>query len=365
MTGIYIHIPFCMQKCRYCDFVSFAGRKHLMRPYTDALVRQIQQSPPVKADTVFIGGGTPTVLPAGCLERILYALNERFDISPQAEMTTETNPGTLDKDKLEVLRRYGINRISLGAQSMSDSELGLIGRIHTAEEVRTGVKMLRDAGFCNINIDLMTALPTQTEKSLSNTLEQILKLSPEHISCYSLIIEEGTPIFEDYRSGRFRELDEEQDRALYRQVCGYLAQNGYSRYEISNFARPGFECRHNIKYWQGDDYLGLGTAAHSYIDGVRYRMTANIEEYINDGFDRLDEQKLTKEDKMSEFMILGLRMDIGVSRAEFKERFSEEIEERFHLEKFINGGFMKYEDGRYAFTDKGIDVSNAILCEFV
>ncbi len=365
MTGIYIHIPFCVQKCRYCDFVSVGGRKELMQPYTDALVRQIQKSPPLYADTVFLGGGTPTALDDDCLERILYALNERFDITPQAEVTVEANPGTLSRDKIAVLRRYGVNRISLGAQSMNDNELRAIGRIHTAEDVRTGVKLLRESGFKNINIDLMTALPGQTEESLSHTIDEVIKLKPEHISCYSLIIEEGTPIYEDFRSGRFKELDEDTDRAFYRLVCSRLAQNGYKRYEISNFARPGQECRHNIKYWQGEDYLGLGAAAHSYIDGVRYHMTDDIEEYISGDFDRVDEEHLTREDRMGEFMILGLRMDRGVSKEEFKKRFGEDIEERFRLERFIKGGFMKYSEGRYSFTDKGIDVSNAILCNFV
>ena len=366
MKGLYIHIPFCIKKCRYCDFTSFADQADCFDAYTEAVINEMKEYGGESIDTVFIGGGTPTVLSSAQLERIIKAVFERFNVSGDYEFTVEANPGTLDDEKIKMLLSGGVNRMSIGVQSFNDDDLKALGRIHSAKTAYNTICRLYELGFLNINADIMTALPSQTEEGLLKTVEYLLELPLTHISAYSLIIEDGTPIAEDYKNGLLTLPDEDSDRNMYAALVKMLAKNGFERYEISNFAKDGFECRHNIKYWQCNEYIGLGAAAHSYIKSERFSNTPDLAKYLKGEYGRTGET-LTEADKISEFIFMGLRMRCGISEKEFKRRFNIGFCEAYkkQLEKFIGGGFMKKENGFYRFTAKGADVSNSILCEFI
>lgn len=366
MKGIYVHIPFCVQKCRYCDFVSYAGMEKKIDEYLDAVMAEMDEYRGESADTVFIGGGTPSVLSSTQLSRLIRMCFDKFDIKKDYEFSIEVNPGTVDDLKIKTMLLNGVNRVSVGIQSFDDEELKAIGRIHDAKTAYNTVCELSEMGFLNINADIMTSLPNQNEKKLKKTLDMALELPLTHISAYSLIIEEGTPIAEDYKKGIIKLPDDDLDRDMYDMTVKTLKNKGFNRYEISNFAKNGFECRHNIKYWECEEYIGIGAAAHSYVKGQRYFNTSDISEYISGNFGRKGET-LTKQDKISEFIFMGMRMDSGISEAEFKKRFNINIYDLYgkKFEKFISGGFIVRENGRYKFTDKGRNVSNSILCEFV
>lgn len=366
MKGLYIHIPFCKSKCKYCDFTSFSGAENKISAYLEALFREMDKYSGEKVDTVFIGGGTPTILNVKQLDTLLKKCNSCFDIESRAEFSIELNPGTADDDKIKTLLCNGVNRVSVGIQSLNDNELKKIGRIHNAQTAYNTVCKLSELGFNNINADIMTALPSQDRKSLLATLTELIKLPLTHISAYSLIIEEGTPLSEELVGGKITLPDEDEDREMYRMTVEMLEKSGFLRYEISNFAKQGYECRHNIKYWECEEYIGVGLSAHSYDGKRRYFNTDNLSQYLDGNFEKGGEV-LTEKDKISEFIIMGMRMDQGVSRAEFKKRFSVEIEEKFgkELEKFQKYGLISCEDERYKFTDEGRNVSNSILCEFV
>ncbi len=366
MKGIYIHIPFCVQKCRYCDFVSYSGKTEYTDAYLDALFGEMQNYKGESADTVFIGGGTPTILSAVQLKKLIRKCFENFDISKEYEFSIEANPGTLDDEKAKTLLSEGVNRISVGVQSFNDNELKAIGRIHSAQTAYNTICRLKELGFENINADIMTALPNQTAQSLMKTVETAVSLPVTQIISYSLIIEDGTPMAEDYKNKKFTFADDDADRDMYALVSKRLAKSGFERYEISNYAKDGFECRHNIKYWQCREYIGLGAAAHSYDGESRCFNTSDLSEYISGNFSKSGE-KLTREDKISEFIFMGMRMEKGIDRSEFVKRFGTEIESIYGetIDKFIKGGFIVSENNCYRFTDKGRDVSNSVLCEFV
>lgn len=366
MKGIYIHIPFCVRKCRYCDFVSYPNMEESFDRYLDAVFKEMEQYRGEKADTVFIGGGTPTALGAHQLDRLVKKCFEVFDIKSGYEFSIEANPGTIDDEKAKVLLADGVNRISVGVQSFDNSELKMLGRIHSAQTAYNTICRLNELGFLNINADIMTALPEQTSEKLMCTLNTALELPVTHISAYSLIIEDNTPMAEDYQKGKLVLPDEDSDRNMFAETVRLLEKNGFHRYEISNFAKDGFECRHNIKYWQCDEYIGLGAAAHSYDGKSRFFNTSDIKRYMSGDFGR-HADALTLNDKISEFIFLGMRMKCGISAAEFQKRFNIDIKQRYGklLDKFINGGFIAEKDGRYVFTDRGFDVSNSVLCEFV
>lgn len=372
--GVYIHIPFCVRKCMYCDFLSFPAEESYREQYVELLVKEIRQygcvaEYPVKADTVFIGGGTPTVLSASQIERIIDALGESVELARHPEITIECNPGTVTFETLRQLRRMGINRISFGVQSAVQAELEALGRIHTFQEAADTFRQAREAGFENINIDLMSAIPGQTITSYQYTLEQVLVLSPEHVSAYSLIIEEGTPFYERFDGQP--PVDEDTDRQMYQITKELLQKKDYERYEISNYARAGAECRHNLKYWSGEEYKGFGLGAYSRIRNTRYKnesdmaryqksieageCPANVEEVLDTGAER------------SEYIILGMRRTQGISRREFEQRFSADILECYGdvIRKFAKQGLLILQGDRIAFTDKGLDVSNYVLCEFL
>ena len=327
--GIYIHIPFCERKCRYCDFLSFNADEPIKESYVEALLREIKENPHTTrtVDTIFFGGGTPSVLPARLIARILDELRKSFNVREDAEITVECNPGTVDDEKLKIYKSARVNRISFGLQSADDAELEMLGRIHNFEDFKESFLAAKEAGFENINVDIMMALPGQLRETLFNTIEEVTALSPKHISMYSLILEDGTPLKESLPN--LPPLpSEDKEREMYKEATKLLKSKGYGRYEISNFSKPGFESRHNIRYWQLDEYLGFGIGAASFTEGKRFSNTESIEDYIKtDDFEKIkrDVTILSKEDLMGEFMFLGLRMMRGLSGTDFYERFGKDL----------------------------------------
>lgn len=416
---LYIHIPFCVRKCAYCDFLSFPSGEEERERYVERLTEEIEEAGAVSegyvATAIFFGGGTPSVLTPKQTERILNAVKKSFYVAEDAEITTEVNPGTADREKLEAWRQAGINRLSFGLQSTENRELQYLGRIHTMEDFLESYRAAREAGFENINIDLMSALPGQTVSSWEKTLRTVVSLQPEHISAYSLIIEEGTPFCQLFgedgdaaeekkrrQSLGIPELpDEDAERRMYYDTERILGEAGYHRYEISNYAKPGYECRHNKGYWTGTEYLGLGLGASSYINIRREKgEAAKISAFGKESGDRRQLERrsnvrdfktylsLTREDfragrqieerelltnqaMMEEFMFLGLRLTEGISEMEFFRRFSCTLETVYGdvLEKLAGQELMeRYEREGAAFwrlTKRGIDVSNCVLAEFL
>lgn len=327
-------------------------------------------------DTIFIGGGTPSVVRAVWMERLLETVREHFTVTANAEITMEMNPGTVDAGKLASYRKAGINRLSIGLQSADDGELKRLGRIHTWKEFRETYDLVRQMGFANINVDVMSALPGQSRESYEATLEKVLRLvpQPEHISAYSLIVEEGTPFAEMQERGLLELPNEESERWMYEQTGRLLSDYGYRRYEISNYAKPGFACKHNCGYWQRKDYVGFGIGAASLVDNVRFRNEDDYQAYVEDPLGRRCEwQELSAEEQMEEFMFLGLRMTAGVSLHKFREQFGCDIEEVYGsvIEKNIADGLLQYHerektDGRWLLlTPRGIDISNYVMAQFL
>lgn len=371
---LYIHVPFCVKKCAYCDFLSFPADEGTKRRYVEKLMEEMRTMGAVCRDntvsTVFVGGGTPSILKGEWMEELFSVLRENFSLEPDAEISMEANPGTVTKEKLFSYRRAGINRLSFGLQSAKERELSALGRIHSFEDFLESFRAARECGFENINVDLMSALPGQTADSWMETLKRTAELSPEHISAYSLIVEEGTPFYEAYGSEAGRKLlpDEETEREMYHRTKAFLRECGYERYEISNYAKPGFACLHNIGYWTGVPYLGLGLGAASYLNGKRFSGHGDMETYLASAAGTYEnEVQLTKKDMEEEFFFLGLRLTKGVSLAEFKERFGEDAAAVYPgvMERFVKEGAANLSDGRFFLTDYGMDVSNYVMAEFL
>jgi oxygen-independent coproporphyrinogen-3 oxidase len=367
--SLYIHIPFCIQKCKYCDFLSFSSSEEDRNSYIQELQKELvwksHWAKEYQVITVFFGGGTPSILTADQMKWLMDTIKEHYDLVSDAEITIEANPGTLTKDKLFVYRQCGINRISMGLQSANDEELKKIGRIHTFDQLKENFRLAREAGFTNINLDLMSALPGQTLESYAKTLEIVAKLNPEHISAYSLIVEEGTPLSEDEML--LSQLpDEETDRQMYQFTKERLRQSGYERYEISNYAKQGYESRHNQVYWTGGDYLGFGLGASSYFQGERFINESERKKYRFDG-DKKEVEILTKEDQMEEFMFLGMRLIKGVSKQQFFEKFGQSMDDIYGeiLKKQEKEHLIKNGQDRVCLTEKGLDVSNYVFCDYL
>lgn len=367
---LYVHIPFCVRKCSYCDFLSFSAGKERQEQYVQALLKEIKsvnKKNSGRVSSVFVGGGTPSVLAPAQTERILATLRENFIFAPNAEITMEANPGTLDREKLAVYRRAGINRLSLGLQSPQDAELKALGRIHSFREFQDNFFLAREAGFSNINVDLMFAIPGQTREGWAENLRTVAQLGPEHISAYSLIIEEGTP----FATQELDLPDEDTEYAMYEDTAQLLGTYGYGQYEISNYAKEGFACCHNIGYWQRVNYLGLGLGAASLLDNQRFSNTRSMEKYLrlsgSPSEIRCMEPTLTREDAMGEFMFLGLRMSRGVSRVEFEREFGCSMESVYGeiLEKYFGLGLLAEEGQQVFLTRSGIHVSNAVMADFL
>ena len=371
---LYLHMPFCVRKCAYCDFLSFPSGAETQRMYAKRLMEDIdvmgKRYGEIPVETIFIGGGTPSVPDSGLIVEIMEHVRHAFHVAYGAEISMEANPGTVTREKLTDYRKAGINRLSFGLQSANDRELKLLGRIHTWAEFLESFTLARECGFANLNIDLMSALPGQNCESWKETLSRVTDLDPEHISAYSLIIEEGTPFGERYGSEEGRKLlpDEDSEREMYHETKRFLKDCGYERYEISNYAKPGRECRHNIGYWTGVPYLGLGLGASSYLDGCRFTVNPDMKQYLEEKPGMFaDIEKLTKKDMEEEFFYVGLRMTAGVSLSEFERRFGISAKEVYPglMETFVKEKAARFEGDRFVLTDYGLDVSNYIMAQFL
>lgn len=370
-VSLYIHIPFCKQKCFYCDFPSFAGKEELREDYINALVKDIKNKcKDYLIKTIFIGGGTPSYLEVNEIGKLLDAVNY-LNLKNDIEFSMECNPGTLNKEKLEVMKKGGINRISFGLQSCDNRLLKQIGRIHTFEEFLENYNLARELGFNNINVDLMYGLPSQSIEGWKKTLEKICKIKPEHISAYSLIIEEGTAFYNLYQKDKLILPLEDDERDMDILTKKILVENGYHQYEISNYSLKGKECEHNKVYWKLEEYIAIGTACSSYIDGYRLENINDITEYIkkiNLGEDVVvDKHKNSIEDEMEEFVFMGLRMNVGIDTNRFKGKFNVSIESIYGdvIEKNIKRGLLKIIDSKMFLTDKGIEISNHVMSDFI
>ena len=374
MLELYIHIPFCIRKCNYCDFLSFPETESRIAQYCHALKEEIKrtgdQAEGIGVRSVFIGGGTPSILEAEQITEIMTCIRNNFSIEKNAEITTESNPGTLNAEKLNCYHELGINRLSIGLQSTDDDCLRRLGRIHTFQEFEKNYEQARKSGFQNINIDLMSGLPGQSLRGYEDTLNRVTELKPEHISSYSLIIEEGTPFYKS--DSVLQQLpDEDTERKMYERTKEILAQQGYERYEISNYARQGRECIHNLGYWEQVPYLGMGLGASSFYNGARFSNERNFRKYLSTPYlpfeHREDYVQVSREEQMEDTMIFGLRKMKGISVSEFEREFGTPIWEMYGsvIERYSNLGLLIQEGDVMRLTDAGIDVSNRIFEDFI
>ena len=372
--SLYIHIPFCAQKCLYCDFPSFARKDYLRKAYIEALNKEIislrEKHNNLEINTIFIGGGTPSVLESDELECLLKEV-AKLNMAKDIEYSMECNPGNLTEEKLEVMKKYGVNRISMGLQAKQDNLLKGLGRIHNYKTFKENFLLAKKVGFNNINVDLMFGLPNQRLNEWEETLREIISLEPAHISAYSLIIEEGTAFYNLYENDKLKLPTEEEERKMYHLAKKILEENGFNQYEISNYAKEGKECRHNLAYWNMDNWIGVGSAAASYINGKRIKNISSVEEYINSINEKGEavEEIInnSKNDNIEEFMFMGLRKINGIDENEFKKRFSMNINDVYGeiLNKYIDEGLLIRESGRIFLSEKGIEISNVIMADFL
>jgi len=371
--GIYVHIPFCKRKCDYCDFISYSNKDDKIQEYIDAVKKEIElQKIKSEITTIYIGGGTPSYIESSYIKEIIKEIQKK-NVSPNAEITIEINQGTASLAKLQDYKDAGINRLSIGLQSTHNELLKQIGRIHNFEQFLETYEMARKVGFENINIDLMLGLPNQRIKDLKESLEKIIELQPEHISVYSLIVEDGTPIANKIEAGELKLPEEDAERNMYWYVKNTLELNGYKHYEISNFAQKGYESRHNLNCWKQKEYIGIGLAAHSYRDITRYSNTENLSEYIrNIQKENLERNRIIheiqkEEDTKREYMILGLRQIDGIQISEFKEKFVDNPIYLFRneLKKLVEEELISIDENNIKLTSKGIDLANLVWEEFV
>lgn len=381
---LYIHVPFCIKKCAYCDFLSAPAGEEERQRYVETMIKEIQgyrkKYQEYCVTTIFVGGGTPSVLSGEQIKEVFNALRASFVIDTQAEITIEVNPGTVTEEKVEAWMQAGVNRISIGLQSVNDEELQMLGRMHTYKDFLNTYHLLRDKGFNNLNIDLISAIPGQTLESWKKTLSTVAELEPEHISAYSLIVEEGTPFYTIYgeggADGNLESMvqplpDEETERFIYEETETILQKYGYDRYEISNYAKPGYACRHNEGYWRRVNYLGVGLGASSLIENQRFQNFSTYDAYM----DAIQNQKLFHEeveslsvtDEMEEFMFLGLRMMSGISREVFQKKFGKKIETVYEkqIQQLKKDGLIEFVENRIRLTKRGIDISNYVFEQFL
>jgi len=368
---IYIHIPFCERKCDYCDFVSFVCNDDVKERYFSRLLEQIdiksESMGSLPVDSVFIGGGTPSAVNEKYISMVLDQLRKRFVFTDKPEITMEMNPNSVTKNKLKVYADAGVNRVSIGLQSADDEELKVLSRLHNYDGFLRTYEAVREVGFDNVNIDIMSALPGQSRESYMETLKKVTVLKPEHISAYSLIIEEGTVFFDKYSSGEGLP-DEETDRAMYHDTKSFLREMGYERYEISNYSKPGFECKHNLGYWTRKPYVGFGIAAASLFDETRYQMHGILSDYLKGDFSE-EKEILSETDQMEEFMFLGLRLTKGISIYEFRNNFAKDIREVYGdvIDRLCADNLLVFDEGsgRLFLSDLGMDVANRCMAEFI
>lgn len=387
LLELYIHIPFCVKKCLYCDFLSASASEAEREAYMEALFLEIRERAveckEYQVCSIFIGGGTPSVLSGERIEQMLSLIGENYALTEDAEINIEVNPGTVDGEKLRIYRRAGVNRLSIGLQSAIDEELRSLGRIHTWQQFLETYQQARAAGFDNLNVDLMSALPGQTRESYAESLRRVLDLRPEHISAYSLIVEEGTPFYRAYEKGQLALPDEDTEREMYRDTERMLLEQGYHRYEISNYALPGKECRHNIGYWTRREYLGFGLGAASLMDNTRFHNGTDRQAYVQAPLEQRQElQQLTVQEQMEETLYLGLRMTRGISSQAFQQRFGVSLEKVYGpvIEKNSRDGLLIYRTYEEAddvpdqgsagiqyltLTKLGLDLSNYVMAQFL
>ncbi len=377
---LYIHIPFCVKKCAYCDFLSSPADEAVKKAYVKALELEIafwgQKLENTTVSTIFIGGGTPSLLSGEQMETLLQCVRRSFRVEKNAEITMEMNPGTVNHKNLILYKKAGVNRISIGLQSAKNEELQKLGRIHTFQEFLDTYKAVRACGFENVNVDLISAIPGQTRESFEESLHIVARLEPEHISAYSLIVEEGTPFYEKYGDGKPKERElpsEEEERAMYKRTKEILEKYGYERYEISNYAKDGFACRHNIGYWERKEYIGVGIGAASFLGKERFSNIRKIDQYLayakEGAFEKMVSEReiLDMPQEMEEFMFLGLRMQKGISAAKFQETFGCPLDEVYGKEiaKLKKQGLLQEKGENFFLTDFGIDISNYVFVEFM
>lgn len=368
--GLYLHIPYCAQKCRYCDFKSYAGQLDSTPAYFSMLQQELldkaEQAKGYDVDSIFIGGGTPSLVDAHYIAQVLETIHTNYTVTEDCEITIESNPGTLTKEKCRIYKQAGINRISLGLQSANDDELAFLGRIHTFQDYLDAIAMATNAGFTNISTDLIFGIPGQTAESFLQTLKQVLALPVTHISAYSLIVEEGTPFYELDQKGQLNLPEETEERNMYWQGRELLQQHGFHQYEISNFSKKGYASRHNEKYWTGEPYLGFGVAAHSYFNGWRFWNPDTISAYLTDE-KPIGKEAITFHESMQEYMMLGLRRTAGISKTAFTQKFGEDMKEQYatELAKLQNMGLLEETEDAIRLTEKGMDYANLAFMEFV
>lgn len=365
--SLYIHIPFCKSKCLYCDFLSFSGRDAYIEQYINSLLSEIKAFKTAKkVKSIFIGGGTPSVIDKKYIGEIMQTVYSCFDVKNEAEVTIESNPGTVDFDKLSFYRKIGINRISFGLQSCNDDILKKIGRIHTFDDFKESFMLARKAGFENINCDIMFSLPYQSPEDYFDTIDRVTSLNPEHISAYSLIIEEGTPFHYMYEKGAFVMPDEYTDRFMYHKGTVLLEEKGYYRYEISNYAKKDRYCRHNMVYWRRGEYKGFGLGAASLVDEVRLKNTESFEKYINGNY-VIEREELTLADRQEEFMFLGLRCINGIKKEDFFRCFGMTLDSVYgkQIKELTKQKLIKQKEGKIFLTEKGLDLANMVFVEFM
>ncbi|MDX9870838.1 MAG: radical SAM family heme chaperone HemW [Clostridia bacterium] len=381
--GIYVHIPFCVRKCPYCDFTSYVvpadetarlaeQERYVRLLLEEAALYQWDKGPvPLSHESLYLGGGTPTCLAGGQLFHLLQSLQQMFVFLPDAEITAEANPGTVDREKLERLKEGGVNRLSIGIQSFSVGELQALGRIHSPQDVSLACRLARQAGFTNISLDLMYGLPGQTIKDWKKNLQAAVALSPEHLSLYQLHIEEGTPFFMRRQKGELQEAAEETARRMVEETIEYLTRQGYHHYEISNFAQPGRMSRHNTLYWQNREYIGLGAGASGYLQGVRYTNEADLAVYadkVSQGRrPTAGEEAIDQRLAMAEQMFLGLRLLEGVNKEIFRQKFGQSLESVYGetLQKLYADGLLEKTPAQVKLTKKGLFLANVVFMEFL
>ncbi len=372
--GIYVHIPFCESKCKYCDFISFLCTKEKIEKYFNVLIKEIESKKDCTSKeitTIYIGGGTPSVPDSKYIVKVINTIKNTFKISKDCEITIEVNPGTVTKEKLLDYKKIGINRISIGLQSTSDRILKLIGRIHNYEQFLNTYNLVKEVGYNNINIDLMLGIPSQTEKELIDSLENVINLNPKHISIYSLIVEENTEMQRLINSEKLRMIDEDIERRMYWKTKKILEKNGFNQYEISNFAKKSYESKHNMDCWNQEEYVGIGLAAHSYVDKKRFSNIDNIDEYIKNenNFEKnvIVNEIQNKEDQAKEYMMIGLRKINGISISEFEKKFRVNplFYFRFEISNLTEKGLIEVDLDQIKLTQKGLDFANIVFEEFI
>lgn len=372
LNALYIHIPFCARKCNYCDFHSIVSETKIIDRYIHALEKELGDlQGRYLFKTVYIGGGTPSILTETQLEKLLSGVTRYIPDSEITEYTIEVNPGTLTDSKVAILKAYWVNRVSLGVQSFQDSRLKFLGRIHSGNNAEDAFSLLRMYGFNNINVDLIFGYPNQSSDDWEKDLRKAVALNPEHIATYALTYEEGTPLTMDLENGAIQKLDEIAELEMYKTAIRYLASNGYQHYEISNFAKGGYECRHNRVYWENRGYVGIGAGAYSFVDGVRTSNERNIGTYIDGIQEKRDiksfRERLHHDQFASETVVMSLRLRQGISNIDFYKRFGYKIEEQFgdQINRLVKYGLISYDDERLKLTEKGLFIADTVMTEFV